>query len=85
MIDYLASCKVGSQDKAFKTPSKRKRKCSKKHSDGTSKKVKTSSSVRRTLDTSTEEPKVVIATSSAGIVSSKFVTFETQFQSVDNS
>lgn len=84
LLDYLASCQAGAQNKASKTPYTRKTKSYKKHSDGTSKKVNTSSSTRRTLDTSVEEPRAAITTPSAGIVSSKYVPYETQFQSIDN-
>lgn len=85
LIHYLVSCQASAQDKTSKNPSNRKKKISKKYSDGTSKKVNTSSSSKGTLDTSTKEPRVAVATSFAGTISSKLAPFETKLQSVDNS
>lgn len=82
LIDYLDSYQAGAQNKVYELP--RKRKKSKKHSDGTAKKAKTYSSARRTLNTYSEEPIVAFTTPSVGTILSKFVPSETHCQSVDN-
>lgn len=84
LMDYFASCQAGYLDKASETPYN-KRKSSMKHDNGRPKKVNTSSSTRRTLDTSTEESIVVVVTPFVGIVSSKFIPSETHLHSNDNS
>ncbi|KAI5419977.1 hypothetical protein KIW84_043955 [Lathyrus oleraceus] len=71
LIDYLDKYQTGAQNKASEIL--RKRKSSKKHSNGTSKRVKTSNSAMRTLDTSIEEPRAAGATPSAGTVSTSEV------------
>lgn len=55
------------------------------HADGRPKKVKTSSFARRTLATSTEEPKVFVVSPSALIVSSKSASSKTHLHYVNNS
>ena len=81
-IDYPDGYQEGDQNKASEFL--RKRKSSKKHSDGTTKKAKTSSSARKTLDTSAKELKVVVATLSAGTILSKFVPSKNNCQYLDN-
>lgn len=80
LMKYYVSYEVGAIDRASETPYK-KRKSYKKHADGKPKKVKIS---RRTLETSTEEPRVVVAISFDGTVSSKSFLSEPQIHFIVN-
>lgn len=83
VIGFLNSCQESVVITTSETPSKRKRNISKKHSKIMDKKFKNSSSAWRTLDTFAEEPRVVVASPSAGTVLSKYVPSETHLHFVN--
>lgn len=79
MVGFIENCRANAILESSKTTYKKKRKIGKTHSERVAKKFK---AARENIDTSTEEPRVAIATS-ARTTSGKSVPSEAHSLSID--